>query len=669
MGAALLVLSGFASTNATMGELPALVVTQLPLETPAEKSGPRSGGMLPAAWGEGARLVLVHAGRVERVLTAGFHSAADPDVSLDGKSILFAGQKQAGDSWAVYEMDVESGDVREIYATDDDLRHPIYLPTVYTIIPDPTKGTAPRHHIGVVRIFHDSRNEYGDAPTSSIYSVKLDGTDPRRLTYDLSNEMAPTVLRDGRVVYSAWQRSSLRRGYEGRISLLGIDADGLDPAIFSADEGQRIKLTPCATPTADRLVVFVASRTTTWDGAGSLASVSLRRNLHSYRSITEARQGLFAYPSPLPDGSILASHRDQNGHGNLSIVRVDPASGRVVPVFDDPAYHDMQPRALVARKGPDQRSSAVKDPDDTSAAHEGTSAVPEAKLYGLNVYQNDLGVDLPPGTIATLRVLEGIPLRPSGAAEPRTDVASAIPGASERGLAPMAARRLIGEAPVEKDGSFHVSVPAERPIELQILDQDGLALRSSGWIWVHYRGQQGCVGCHEDGELSPSNRFVDALRRPANRLVLPPESRRTVDFRHQIAPIVAARCASCHKDDHPLRLDAGVGPSGLFPRAYESLMAGLSPEGDGGRVVGRYVHPGSARTSPVVWHILGRNTSRPWDGAITLDEPHPMPPKTPLTDIERRLFIEWIDTGALYDATLDIVDSATSPERHEGGHP
>ena len=68
-------------------------------------------------------------------------------------------------------------------------------------------------------------------------------------------------------------------------------ADGTDPTIFSADEGRRIKRMPCVT--SAREVVFVENDGVTWDGAGRLASIQLRRNLHSHRAITRTEDGLF----------------------------------------------------------------------------------------------------------------------------------------------------------------------------------------------------------------------------------------------------------------------------------------------------------------------------------------------------------------------------------------
>jgi hypothetical protein len=642
---------------------PPIVVTQFPVATAAEQAGPRAGGMLRADYGDGARLVLVKDGKLNKVLTPGFASAADPDVSFDGRTILFAGQKQAGDRWAIYETNVDGTGLRRVVAMADDLRQPVYLPTVYVIIADPTKGTAPRPQIGFVRHFDAAVNETGVGRASALYSVQADGTAPWRLTHNLSTDRDPTVLDDGRVVYASWRRATLEQGPSGRMALLGVNPDGTDPAVFSADEGARVKAMPCVTH--DRLVVFVESDPVAWDGAGPLASVSLRRNLHSHRVVTAPGQGLFHSPSGLPDGGVVASRRPAGGGGTHAVVRVDPVAGTVAPLFDDPAFHDVQPRALVPRPVPDGRSTSLRDPDEEAAkakeqggatgAQPAVASLPDGEMYGLDVSLNDLGHELSPETVKRLRVVEGLPLARSHPAGP--------------GAIPMASRRLIGEAPVEKDGSYHVHLPAETPVQLQILDEDGLSLRTSSWIWARYNGRQGCIGCHEDPERTPPSRFVDALRKPGARLLLPPERRRSVDFRSDIAPIVEARCSSCHGEGKRVRLDGGLAAkdaTGRFSRAYATLLSGLDAVA-GGEVAGRYVHPYRARTSPVVWHLLGRNTARPWDGAAARAPATPMPAGASLGEDERRLFVEWIDLGALWDAALGRVDAAETAAMPVGG--
>ena len=115
-------------------------------------------------------------------------------------------------------------------------------------------------------------NEYGSAPSTSLYTVRLDGSGAERLTYNPSSDLDPAVLPDGRLVFASWQRASLARdGIFGRVALFTSQIDGLDFALFTR-EGSIVQRMPCVTD--DRRVIFVETGEPTWDGAGSLGTVS-----------------------------------------------------------------------------------------------------------------------------------------------------------------------------------------------------------------------------------------------------------------------------------------------------------------------------------------------------------------------------------------------------------
>ena len=326
---------------------------------------------------------------------------------------------------------------------------------------------------------------------------------------------------------------------------------------------------------------------------------------------------------------------------------LDPKNGQARLVFDEPAYNEIHARALVPRTQPDGRSSVVNE------------KYPTGKLYCLNAYLTDARARpyMRPGLIRRLRVLEGVPL----AADDRraylpegTAGGLGGPGSTRNGLAPVVQKRLLGDIRVEADGSFHLELPADVPVQLQVLGEDGMALRSCGWIWVKHREPRGCIGCHEDPELTPENRFVAALKRPGVKLLLPPQKRRTVDFRGDLMPIIADKCgtAQCH-GSNTAELRLSNEPGGPFNRAYQDLMAARADGAwEAGPVVGKYVHPGQARSSYLIWRLYGRNTSRPWDASYNPGqkvEAHPPAGAEPLTREELMTFVEWIDLGAHWD--------------------
>jgi hypothetical protein len=72
----------------------------------------------------------------------------------------------------------------------------------------------------------------------------------------------------------------------------------------------------------------------------------------------------------------------------------------------------------------------------------------------------------------------------------------------------------LGTAPVERDGSFLVRVPGDKPIRFVLLDAKGAVVRQEhGWFWIRRGEQRYCVGCHAGPERSPANRVPAVLLR------------------------------------------------------------------------------------------------------------------------------------------------------------
>jgi hypothetical protein len=73
---------------------------------------------------------------------------------------------------------------------------------------------------------------------------------------------------------------------------------------------------------------------------------------------------------------------------------------------------------------------------------------------------------------------------------------------------------VLGAAPVERDGSFFVKAPGDRPIRFALLDEKGTVLRQEhGWFWIRKGEQRICVGCHTGPERAPENRVPAVLLR------------------------------------------------------------------------------------------------------------------------------------------------------------
>ena len=281
------------------------------------------------------------------------------------------------------------------------------------------------------------------------------------------------------------------------------------------------------------------------------------------------------------------------------------------------------------------------------------------QLQCLNIYDSDRPEvnRLEPGQVKWARFVEGVGL-------PREGDGAAYSGAAAFASSwppPYVQPRILGEAPVEEDGSFFVNIAGDVPYYIQILDEARMSLYTMrAWAWTRSRGQRGCIGCHENKELAPENRVTQALLKmePAY-LTASTEERRTVVFRRDVMPILETRCAKCHGATPPaggLDLGGGYDPfvveTGMVVnQAYASLLSPM--EGKPSSVGGKYVHPSDARNSPLIWRLYGWQVGRQYEDAPYTGATTQMPPKTPLNDEERRTFVEWVDLGARWDDGLD----------------
>lgn len=619
------ILAGTSLLAATPPRDAPLLLTQIPVPAPGG-AAPLAGSSTRQPELDGARVVVLQPDGMVRVLSEGFRAAADPDLSFDARTVLFAGRKEAGSHWRVYEVGLDGLGLRAVTPEGLDARNPIHVSTLFTLdSPEPWFTTV---FVGT-EASSTGPSLRNSLPVWNLYNIKLDGGELRRLTWTPHSSQDPCQMWDGRVVYAAGYQAMEPVDAPYREGLFGIHIEGADMERFGAEEGRAFQRMPCATDGG--LVVFIESATPTADGSGQLACVTQRRPHVEYRRLTEDSDRVYSHPYPWKANTVLVSSRLAEGSEAWALWTYDADNSKGELLHEDPRFHELQARLVRPRPRPDGHSTVVN-----MTATNGT-------IYGLNCYTADsrLASGMRTGEVKRVRFIEGVVAGTAGGTLPR---------------------RLVGEAPVEPDGSFNVEVPASTPLLLQSLDERGLALATCGWIWVQPKETRGCIGCHEDPERIPENEYVLALRRPSTQLTLPPTARRTVTFRDHIAPLLREQCAlaDCHGGrDTPLQLElapARPGPADL-ERAYHLLLA---PAATPGEAASRpYVIPGRARASPLVWHLFATNTTRPWDSsgpaaARPTAGAKLMPPANSgrvLRPEEIHTVVQWIDLGAAYDAT------------------
>ncbi len=161
---------------------------------------------------KGARLLLVHAGKAEPLVT-GFAASADANLSFDGRMVLFAGKQSAGDPWQIWEVTLKDRSVRKVMATATDAERPFYLPGGRMV-------WAQRTAAG----FQLQSGEDGRPIPKFLNPTAGPGILP--LTYTQASAFPADVLRDGRILFEAG--FPLGKGSTPELYLVYADGSGVE---------------------------------------------------------------------------------------------------------------------------------------------------------------------------------------------------------------------------------------------------------------------------------------------------------------------------------------------------------------------------------------------------------------------------------------------------------
>jgi hypothetical protein len=196
-----------------------IIVTAAPAYEPlAALRGP---GKNLERFPKGARLLLVHAGKAVP-LVEGFAASADASVSFDGKMVLFAGKKEAGDPWQIWELTLADRSVRKVIATASDAERPLYLP-------DGRMVWAQRTPQG----FELESAEDGHPPAHPPLNPTA-GPGVLTLTHMPASAFPSDVLADGRILFEAG--FPLGSGSTPELYLVYADGSGVES--YRCDHGR-----------------------------------------------------------------------------------------------------------------------------------------------------------------------------------------------------------------------------------------------------------------------------------------------------------------------------------------------------------------------------------------------------------------------------------------------
>lgn len=390
-------------------------------------------------------------------LTDGFFAAADPQVSFEGIKVLFSGQRNQGERWQIWEMDLDGRHKRQITQCAEDCLRGVYLPA------DEIAFTV-----------EESR---GQKFQSYLAVAKIDGSQLHPITFGPAEFQLETILRDGRIVASApWPLTGGKEHASPR-ALYTLRPDGTALETFRCEHRQAM-----AQGDADEL------------DDGSLVFVQEPRNeAEAGGELMRIQRGA---PSATPFGMHAAVYESPHQVSTEEfIVSKAVAASAGVPAKFDLYLVRARTGALGKRIFADAHLSSIQPVP--VAPH----AIPKHYWSTLNLESNAgyfislnsyLSADVPGSRIATpIAKVRVLTLNPADGQE-----------------------RSLGEAPVESDGSFYVRVPANAPVRFVLLDVKGQTIREErSWIWTRPGEERGCTGCHGDKNIAPENHWPMTLKR------------------------------------------------------------------------------------------------------------------------------------------------------------
>jgi len=638
-----------------------LAFVQIPVGSYESVGGDIESTVLSGRYLEGMEIAVASSGDVagsRRVISGDFVCATDPCFSPDGTRLLFCGKRSLKDRLQIWETSLADAETRQVLVCDADCVQPLYLPN---------------GHVAFASTLAREYEEHGGRYSLSLYEWSPDYEAPDRLTFNPSSEFDPLLLEDGRLVFSSWQHVGNHYWPDGNVALLMINWNGTGVFPLTGNHRQPW-FKRGAVQLNDGVICFIQSDELSEFGSGALVSTDLNDPFADYLPVVDSERFEVADAAGKLDGSLVVAARPVSGQDESFGLYLRDGD-RLTPLYDSPDHHELNVAVYDPQRDPDTRFSTV------------VPGTPYGYLLVLNCFESDrVDQSLLSGDIVnTVRVIEGMPVvderdrGPSFVTVPGREDEPMICAHSATNYIPS---RILGEVPPASDGSIYLMVPADRPIRLQLIDRQGLmVMNERAWFWVRPNERRVCIGCHADRELAPNNKTALAAQRMPTDLT-DSTAWRTVDFRHDVRPILSSRCAvtGCHTPPHPtagmnLKCDQFADGqdavlSDRFDPAYANLLK--RQEGKPYAIGGRRVNPGDSRASPLMWMLYGRvlgsqYAPAPFDTPINSSHPGPMLPEECLKTIRT-----WIDLGAVYDDRMPAggwVESASPEEKETGdGH-
>ncbi|MBN2506823.1 MAG: discoidin domain-containing protein [Verrucomicrobia bacterium] len=501
-------------------------------------------------------------------------------------------------------------------------------------------------------------NEFDKDETScNLYAIDARGGKLRRLSVSKDGDYLPHCLDNGWIVYTRWEYHERSWAYLQSLWTIRPDGTGAD-ALFKQHLVDPWALEDARSISGSGKLVAVAAGHHTL-AAGPVVVVDPTRGINNPDGLGIVTPGVFPPEGgmagvPVPEGGVedcggfyatpwalsekyfLVSytHGKERDPAGYALYLIDVFGNKEL-LYRDPAISTFCPIPLRARARPPVIA------DTTVAGDRHAVCLLADAGFGVE------GVER--SRIRHLRLAEpvGWPYDPEhGGQRYGEDHRYAGPAADRRNLVNWTPVRILGDVPVDADGSAHFQVPADTAVYFQLLDERRMELRRMRSFLSFQPGERrACVGCHESRAAAPPpGKPALAGQRAPSVPVPPPWGDRAVSFLRDVQPVLDRHCVRCHRGLTPAggldfsggltSHDAEVAGYG-YNRAFETML-------EHGLVALSKVRAQDASVTPAL--AYGAHRSRL---VAALDkEPHAQ--EVRLTEEDRLRLVMWIDANAPY---------------------
>ena len=471
----------------------------------------------------------------------------DVDLHWDGKRLLFS-SIGTNNRWQVFEIGIDGQKLRQVTkgdAPDVDNYDACYLPSGRIVY----SSTACYHSVPCIG---------GGQPVANLYSMAADGSGVRRLCFDQDHDWYPSVMPDGRVMYTRWEYTDVTHFYSRLVMTMNPDGTSQQALYGSNSYWPNSVFYARSIPAQATKFVGIVSGHHGLKRMGELVIFDSARGRVEADGVVQRIPGFgkpvkpiildnlaggswprFLHPYPLGDPSATSTGSGQAGlgAGKYFLVAAQPRGARqwgiyladvfdnIVPICELPDAMLFEPVPLTRRTTPPVIPSRV----DLKRT--------DATVLLMDIYKGPGLKGVPRGKVKTLRVFA------YHFAYNRSGGWNSVGMESSWDI-----KRILGTVPVEDDGSVLFRIPANTPISVQPLDEDGRALQLMRSWFVAMPGEVlSCVGCHEPTNDAPPAGVLNAARRNAPRDITPWYGpARPFAFTTEVRPVLDKYCAGCH---------------------------------------------------------------------------------------------------------------------------